>query len=205
MRGQNDHAARSSSGHVSFRELLSFAIEMALLLASTPSLAPKAGLALRRVTTRRTSSAPSVVTYAAGTDAVPAKEARAAAEATKVVKRKGAMDTMGFGGWAPEVINGRVAQLAFVAGVGAELATGETLPAQFHDHVFSLAFVSVLVALASFMPDAQAKKYTAEPSTKGAFGPFSPGKEMLHGRLAMIGLAAAFAMELHSGTPLFVR
>ena len=200
MRGQNDHAARSSSGHVSFRELLSFAIEMALLLASTPSLA------LRRVTTtRRTSSSPSVVTYAAGTDAVPAKEARAAAEATKVVKRKGAMDTMGFGGWAPEVINGRVAQLAFVAGVGAELATGETLPAQFHDHVFSLAFVSVLVALASFMPDAQAKKYTAEPSTKGAFGPFSPGKEMLHGRLAMIGLAAAFAMELHSGTPLFVR
>ena len=177
---------------------------MALLLASTPSLAPKAGLALRRVTTRRTSS-PSVVTYAAGTDAVPAKEARAAAEATKVVRRKGAMDTMGFGGWAPEVINGRVAQLAFVAGVGAELATGETLPAQFHDHVFSLAFVSTLVALASFMPDAQAKKFTAEPSTKGAFGPFSPGKEMLHGRLAMIGLAAAFAMELHSGTPLFVR
>ena len=104
-----------------------------------------------------------------------------------------------------ETINGRVAQLAFVAGVGAELATGETLPAQFHDHVFSLAFVSTLVALASFMPDAQAKKYTAEPSTKGAFGPFSPGKEMLHGRLAMIGLAAAFAMELHSGTPLFVR
>ena len=79
---------------------------MALLLASTPSLAPKAGLALRRVTTtRRTLSSPSVVTYAAGTDAVPAKEARAAAEATKVVKRKGAMDTMGFGGWAPEAVS----------------------------------------------------------------------------------------------------
>ena len=89
--------------------------------------------------------------------------------------------------------------------MGAELATGETLPTQFHDHVFSLAFVSVLVALASFMPNVQAKKFTAEPTSKGAFGPFSPGKEMLHGRLAMIGLAAAFAMELHSGTPLFAR
>ena len=140
-----------------------------------------------------------------GADAVPAKEARAAAEATKVVARKGVIETLGFGGWAPEVIDGRVAQIAFVAGVGAELATGETLPTQFHDHVFPLAFVSVLVALASFMPNVQAKKFTAEPATKGAFGPFSPGKEMLHGRLAMIGLAAAFAMELHSGTPLFAR
>ena len=129
----------------------------------------------------------------------------AAVAAPPVSMKDSFLGAMSFGGWAPETINGRVAQLAFVAGVGAELATGETLPAQFHDHVFSLAFVSTLVALASFMPDAQAKKYAAEPSTKGAFGPFSPGKEMLHGRLAMIGLAAAFAMELHSGTPLFVR
>lgn len=59
---------------------------------------------------------------------------------------------MGFSGWAPEVVNGRVAQLAFVAGVGAELVTGETLPHQFHDHIFSLVFASTLIALASFMP-----------------------------------------------------
>ena len=173
-----------------------------MAVLALPSLASRVGLAPRRASARRASS---IVTRAAGADAVPAKEARAAAEATKVVARKGVMETLGFGGWAPEVINGRVAQIAFVAGVGAELATGETLPTQFHDHVFSLAFVSVLVALASFMPNVQAKKFTAEPTSKGAFGPFSPGKEMLHGRLAMIGLAAAFAMELHSGTPLFAR
>ena len=103
------------------------------------------------------------------------------------------------------MINGRVAQLAFVSGVGAELATGETLPTQFHDHVFALAFASSLVAFASFIPSVQAKKYTAEPDSKGAFGPFSPGKEMLHGRLAMLGLAAAFYLELQSGAPLFAR
>ena len=72
------------------------------------------------------------------------------------VLRKGFGETMSFSGWAPEVINGRAAQVAFVAGVGAELATGETLPTQFHDHIFSLVFASVLVALASFMPGIQA-------------------------------------------------
>jgi hypothetical protein len=64
---------------------------------------------------------------------------------------------MGFASWAPEVINGRVAQLAFVAGVGAELATGETLPVQFHDHIFSVVFVSTLVTLASFIPGIQVR------------------------------------------------
>ena len=88
------------------------------------------------------------------------------ADRTRVVKRKGFGETMGFAGWAPEVVNGRVAQIAFVAGVGAEAVTGETLPAQFHDHVFSLAFVSTLVFLASFAPGFMAKSYTSEPSTK---------------------------------------
>ena len=121
------------------------------------------------------------------------------AKADAPAKRKGFGETMAFGGWAPEVINGRVAQLAFVAGVGAELVTGETIPAQFHDHVAALTFASTLVALASFMPGVQAKRYTSEPTSKGAFGPFTPGKEMLHGRLAMIGLAAAFLLESQTG------
>jgi hypothetical protein len=112
---------------------------------------------------------------------------------------------MGFSGWAPQVINGRVAQVAFVAGVGAELATGETLPHQFHDHVFSLVFASTLITLASFIPGIQAKKYTSDPETKGAFGPFTPGKEMMHGRLAMLGLAAALYLEQSSGVPFFIR
>ena len=103
-------------------------------------------------------------------------------------------------GWRLVAVNG-----IDVAGVGAELATGETLPAQFHDHVFSLAFVSTLVFLASFAPGFMAKSYTSEPSTKGAFGPFSPGKELVHGRLAMVGLAAAFYLEATTGHAFWVR
>ena len=118
---------------------------------------------------------------------------------------QGFVETMGFAGWAPEVINGRVAQIAFVAGAAAEAVTGETLPAQAHDHVFSLAFVSSLIALASFMPNVQGEKYTSEPESKGAFGPFSPGKELLHGRLAMVGLAAWIAIESHTGVAFFHR
>lgn len=121
------------------------------------------------------------------------------------MNEQGFVDTMGFAGWAPEVVNGRVAQVGFVAGVGAELATGETIPSQFHDHVFSLVFASVLIALASFIPGVQARAYNAEPETKGAFGPFSPKKEVVHGRLAMVGLAAAFYLEHVSGAPLFAR
>ena len=121
-------------------------------------------------------------------------------------KRKGFAETMGFAGWAPEVVNGRVAQIAFVAGVAAEVATGETLPTQARDHVFSLAFASSLVALASFMPSVgRGEKYTSEPESKGAFGPFSPGKELLHGRLAMVGLAAWMAIESRTGVAFFHR
>jgi hypothetical protein len=78
---------------------------------------------------------------------------------------------MGFAGWAPEVVNGRVAQIAFVAGVGAEAVTGETLPNQFHDHVFSLAFVSTLVFLASFAPGAMGKKVHERAELEGRVRP----------------------------------
>ena len=142
---------------------------------------------------------------AAAGEPIPASEAVKMADTTRVAKRKGFGETMGFAGWAPEVINGRVAQIAFVAGVGAEAVTGETLPAQFHDHVFSLAFVSTLVFLASFAPGAMGKKYTSEPSSKGAFGPFSLSKELVHGRLAMVGLAAAFYLEATTGHAFWVR
>lgn len=142
---------------------------------------------------------------AAAGEPIPASEAVKMADATRVAKRKGFGETMGFAGWAPEVINGRVAQIAFVAGAAAEAVTGETLPAQAHDHVFSLAFASSLIALASFMPNVQGEKYTSEPESKGAFGPFSPGKELLHGRLAMVGLAAWIAIESHTGVAFFHR
>ena len=136
---------------------------------------------------------------------INANEAKKMANSTRVVKRKGFGETFGFAGWAPEVVNGRAAQLAFVAGVGAEVVTGETIPSQFHDHVFSLVFVSTLVFLASFVPGVLAKKYDSEPTSKGAFGPFTPGKELVHGRLAMVGLAAAFYLESTTGRAFWIH
>lgn len=168
------------------------------------SVAPRTrGLSARA--SRGAARARVVAPRAAGPEPIPASEAVARARADAPAKRKGFGETMAFGGWAPEVINGRVAQLAFVAGVGAELVTGETLPAQFHDHVAALTLASTLVALASFMPGVQAKRYTSEPASKGPFGPFTPGKEMLHGRLAMIGLAAAFFLESQTGHAFWIR
>merc|ERR1712003_155298 len=41
------------------------------------------------------------------------------------------LNTMGFSGWAPEVINGRLAMVGILAGLGAQLATGESIPTQF--------------------------------------------------------------------------
>ena len=137
-------------------------------------------------------------------ESMPA-EAQAVAAPAPVSKFEAFKNTMSFGAWAPETINGRVAQIAFVAGAAAEAVTGETLPAQAHDHVFSLAFASSLIALASFMPNVQGEKYTSEPESKGAFGPFSPGKELLHGRLAMVGLASWIAIESHTGVAFFHR
>jgi len=65
-------------------------------------------------------------------DPIPAKDAVDLAYKGKERKgpatRKGFADTMGFSGWAPEVINGRAAQIAFVSSVGAELATGGARP-----------------------------------------------------------------------------
>jgi hypothetical protein len=158
-----------------------------------------------RAASRRRGALIKVSASDAGGAPIPASEAKKISSATRVVKRKGFRETMGFAGWAPEIVNGRVAQIAFVAGVGAEIVTGETLPAQFHDHVFSLAFVSTLVFLASFVPGRLAKKYTSEPSTKGAFGPFSPGKELIHGRMAMLGLAAALYLESTTGHAFWIR
>merc|ERR1711865_250339 len=41
---------------------------------------------------------------------------------------------MNFNGFAPETVNGRLAQIGFVAGLGAEIATGESFLTQFQTH-----------------------------------------------------------------------
>merc|ERR1719473_487331 len=76
--------------------------------------------------------------------AVDGEEAVSAEKKSKAESRSGlkgleAMETvqpnpMNFNGWAPEVINGRLAQLGFVAAVQSEMSTGQTLAEQFQNN-----------------------------------------------------------------------
>ena len=113
------------------------------------------------------------------------------------------MNTMAFGGWAPETINGRVAQIAFVAGLGAELSTGESFTSQFSQHVGSIVFASGLITLASFMPNMQnAEDYKANPETLKPGAPWTIDAERANGRGAMVGLVSMLLLEKVIGGPL---
>ena len=133
-------------------------------------------------------------------EAMPAPEA----PKPKPSMKESVMNTMSFGGWAPELINGRVAQIAFVAGLGAELSTGESFTSQFAAHTGAIAFASGLITLASFMPNMQnADDYNANPASLGkSNGPWTTSAEMTNGRGAMVGLVSMLLVEKLVGGPI---
>ena len=133
-------------------------------------------------------------------EAMPAPEA----PAPKPSMKESVMNTMSFGGWAPELINGRIAQIAFVAGLGAELSTGESFTTQFASHTGAIVFASGLITLASFMPNMQnADDYNANPASLGkSNGPWTTSAEMTNGRGAMVGLVAMLLVEKLVGGPI---
>lgn len=106
---------------------------------------------------------------------------------------------MAFSGPAPELINARLAMLAFVAALGAELATGEPVVQQFKDQPVLVVAAAALFAWASLVPILLGKSGDYD---KGV-GPFSKRAEMLNGRAAMIGVAALLAVEGVKHTALF--
>ena len=133
-------------------------------------------------------------------EAMPAPEA----PKPKPSMKESVMNTMSFGGWAPELINGRIAQIAFVAGLGAELSTGESFTSQFAAHTGAIVFASGLITLASFMPNMQnADDYTANPASLGkSNGPWTTSAEMTNGRGAMVGLVSMLLVEKLVGGPI---
>jgi hypothetical protein len=123
--------------------------------------------------------------------------------------------------WAPEVINGRLAQVGFVAAIGSELTTGQSLATQFQSNFGLFAGSVVVVTLASFAPGLQMKmdealkvkpkegyKYSSDPQSidpkKDPFGIFSYNSEMTNNRAAMVGIAAMLATELAINRPIFM-
>ena len=106
-----------------------------------------------------------------------------------------ATDAMAFSA-APEIINGRLAMLGFVATFFAELASGKSTGEQFASHPIGILFHWALFAVASLIPIVLGSK-------KEAFGPLTPEVELLNGRAAMIGFALLLVLEGSSGSALF--
>merc|ERR1712241_122447 len=105
-------------------------------------------------------------------------------------------ETMAFSGSGPETINGRLAMLGFIAALGAEASSGETIFQQVGDAEPSILFAFIMFAAASLIPIFKGVK-------KEKFAFFSPEAEMLNGRAAMIGFALLLAIEAQSGSAFF--
>ena len=106
-------------------------------------------------------------------------------------------DAMTFSGAGPEIINGRLSMLGFIAALGAELSTGETVGQQFSEIPGAMFFVVCLLTSATLIPFM--KKGTDRP----AFGPFTPQAELANGRVAMLGFASLLIAEAVRGSALF--
>ena len=113
---------------------------------------------------------------------------------------------MGFGGPAPEVINGRAAMVGFLAALGAELASHDSVFKQLGEGgLAGMLAVWAAVTAASFAPLARGKSVeeTFLKKNPESLGPFKADAEMLNGRAAMMGLLALLVLEGMSGQSFF--
>jgi|TARA_B110000977_G_scaffold119170_1_gene153633 hypothetical protein len=95
----------------------------------------------------------------------------------------------------PELMNGRLAMVAFVSAAAAELSSAETVSQQFAD-----APVAVLMTIGSIIFGSLISyQANTEPTS---VGPFTAEKEILNGRAAMVGMGCLLAIEAVKHTAL---
>merc|ERR1719301_201730 len=82
-------------------------------------------------------------------------ENRSGLKGVEAMEARADQNPMNFNSWAPEVINGRLAQLGFVAAVQSEISTGQPLAEQFQNNFTAFGASVLLVTLASFAPSLQ--------------------------------------------------
>jgi uncharacterized membrane protein len=145
---------------------------------------------------------------------------RSGPKGVKAMGTAGARENpMNFNGWAPEVINGRLAQLSIVAAVQSEISTGQTLAEQFQNDFSAFGALVLLVSVASFAPSLQqaitkdlreskslgfASDWKTIVPSEEPFGIFKETSEMANSRAAMVGVAAMLATELVIKRPIFM-
>jgi len=126
-------------------------------------------------------------------------------------------DLMAFKGFAPEVINGRLAMLGFVAGLGSEFSTGQSFMSQLGSNLPVALLAIALVTGASVVP-AVKKETKLEDLVKKATGReaagfggkdfpealamLTPEVELMNGRVAMMGVAGLILIEAVKGSAL---
>ena len=166
--------------------------------------------ALLRVAAEGPSGSEPVEAPAAEAPAAPAQAAAPAEAAAPAAPEAEGLDffkIMGAGGPAPEVINGRAAMVGFLAAVGAELATQDSIFKQLGEGgLGGMLFVFAAVSAASFAPifnGKSAQETFLKGSTPEEFGPFNAQAEMLNGRAAMMGLLFLLAAEASQGQAFF--
>ncbi|KAK3042212.1 hypothetical protein RJ639_001332 [Escallonia herrerae] len=109
------------------------------------------------------------------------------------VSRK--FDVLAFSGRAPEIINGRLAMIGFVAAIGAELASGEDVFQQLaNSGIPAFLGTSIVLSAASLVP---LFKGVSVGSKSDGF--MTSNAELWNGRSAMLGLVALAFTEFVKG------
>lgn len=116
-------------------------------------------------------------------------------------------------GPGPEIINGRVAMLAFIGTIGVELVSQRSFVEQIAtpEGAAAAGVLSLLTLAASIAPClvGNATPVGCFPSPNDPYADrlmpyyFSQLAEIINGRVAMIGMAALIANEAFRGAPLF--
>lgn len=107
---------------------------------------------------------------------------------------------MAFDGPIPEMVNGRLTMFGFVAGVAAELCSGQTLIQQFEEAFLPIILFSIIIIFASLYPILYGADYDSV-----SVGPFNKKAEYLNGRASMVGFATMLIIETLKHHSLFPK